>query len=176
MTVKEYAIAGGAGIVLFAAGGVVGRYSLPAKTVETVKTVETKVVDQDAIAKAVAFAQSEWKRDVKTTTRVIYRDGKPVERIVYRDASSAGSSSSGASSSSEVATHVEETKQTETKKVTESRASWAIEAHGAWGSASPYPDQYGGQVQFRLLGPVWIGVGAEKTDKVRPSASVRMEF
>ncbi len=181
MTAKGYALTAGGSLLLLAASFVAGRYTAPTKTVETVKTVETKVVDQDAIAKAVAFAQAEWKRDVqvKTTVRTIYKDGKPSERIVYRDRESqaSGSSTVTASTTAETKTHEATTATTEKSKTVETaRASWAVQAHAGWGAVSTTPDQYGGEIQFRLLGPVWAGVGADKTDKVRPTASLRMEF
>lgn len=185
MTPRSYAIAAGGVLFLLVAAFGAGRYTAPVKIEirETVKTETRTVTDDAAVSKAVATAHSEWQRSLEdhSTIKTVYVAGKVSERIVYRDVEShaAGGASSGSTTTVTVEHHQDAaTVQTVEKvKIVESaRPAWAIEAHGAWGSLQPYPEAYAGEVQRRILGPLWVGAGIEHSDKWRPMLSARMEF
>ena len=152
------AVAAAVGAVL---GAVAGRYTAP------VRTVETRVENTEAIIQAVAQARREWERDVKTVTKTVYREGKPVERIVYRDSHAAGTTSG--------ATSVTSTSSIESRSMTvvdPARPRWAIQ-----GAVAPLdPSRFAVEGQIRVLGPIWLGAGVQKSDSLRPTLSARLEW
>lgn len=166
----SWPLTAGVGAAALVLGGLVGRYSGPTRVetraVEVVKTVEVerKVIDQEAVSKAVAEAQASWQRDREdhTITRTVYIEGKVSERIVYRDVDThaAGSSATASTTTATGTSHTDATRtadterKTETVKVVETiRPGWRLEAqlHPAGAVFA------GASVSRRILGPAWLG-------------------
>ena len=152
------------GLVIAVVFGLAGRFSGPTKVVTTEKVVTKTVVDQAAVAAAVASAKAQWAKEVKdrTVTKIIYREGKPVEKIVYvgRDTTSGGSSEAATSTTVATQTH-QETSQTatETKKEEFARPNYSVGLMAKLRLG--YPDTYAAQVDYRLFGPLWLAGQAQ---------------
>ena len=162
---------GAAAVLLLALAFVGGRYSAPVEVRERV--TERMVMDEAAVASAVASARAEWQRETKTRVliRTVYKDGKPAERTETRDTDStaSGASSSAAASSSASSAHAEA--QKDSQKVTISgRPGWSVGVGGVWdpGRLDPSPSRVLLSLDRRVLGPVWLGASAS----VRPSSSL----
>lgn len=144
-----------------ALGWAVGRHTAPERV------TETRVENTEAIAQAVSQARRKWMRDVKTTTKTVYVEGKPVERIVYRD-----SHAGGAEEGSSLGVWAGASAAATSKTVEPRRAGWAIQA-----AVDPLdPRRVGAEAQIRVFGPIWLGAGMQRTDKIRPAVSARVEF
>ena len=186
----SWPITGGAVAVALVLGGIGGRYLSPTKVetraVEKVKTVEVekRVVDEQAVVKAVADAKASWQRDREdhTVTRTVYVEGKVSERVVYRDVDThaAGASSAASATTAKDSVHADTTRTAETDRKTETvtvretvrpdwRASVQLRPSGAVFD--------GAEVSRRILGPVWIGAwGRPEGSLGTYGASVGVEF
>jgi hypothetical protein len=172
------------------AGGLAGRYLSPTKvetrTLETVKTVavERRVVDQEAVTRAVAEARASWQRDRqdRTVTRTVYVEGKVSERIVYRDVDThaAGSSSTASAATTTDTRHEDATRTAESERKAETvtvretiRPDWRLEAQ-----LRPSGAVFAGaSVSRRILGPAWLGAwGRPEGDLGTYGLSVGVEF
>jgi hypothetical protein len=182
MTIKQWGIVSAAAILALAVSYTAGRFTAPAKVVEKEKVVEVrkdvKVVDQEAIAAAVASAQAEWKKNesVRTVTKVIYKDGKVVEKIVYRDKETqdSGSSSSSSASSSTVASHSSDTSESTVTKTKEKTTEYKTDRYhlsvAAFTKWDHFPTSFGdlkyeGRGEIRILGGLWGGIATIPQDK-----------
>lgn len=137
-------------IVSFLLGAAVGRYSLPAKIVTTEKTVyQDRVVIKEVEAKHVD------KKDNKITIRIetIKPDGtRTIEtKIIDKDETIVvDHSSKDSSHDTSVVTQIDKT-------VTYNTQSWIISA-GLDSNAASFPSYgFGGSIQKRILGPIYIG-------------------
>ena len=166
LSARAITIAGLAALGVAVAAYFVGRSRAPVRVEE--RTREVKVIDQEAIQRAVTEAHAEWSRseNVRTVTRIVYRDGKPVEKVIYRDreVAAAGRVESSSAQDTRVTTHARDERETETVTVY-ARPSWRVAGQLGWelGAPSLRPQVFGGEVSRQIVGPVWLGLWA-RTD------------
>jgi DNA-binding winged helix-turn-helix (wHTH) protein len=175
MTIKQWAAIAIGAVLALGVAFTAGRYSTPAKVIERERIVtvekEVKVVDQQAIASAVAQAKADWKKDekVRTITKTVYKEGQIVEKIVYKDretqeGGSSSSSSATASSNTSTSTTTSETTTVKDKeKITVAQTDrWRLSLSAAtkWDSLpTSFGDlTYEGRAELRLVGGLWAGV------------------
>jgi hypothetical protein len=168
----------GAGVVLaLVAAFVAGRYSRPAKVVETVK-VETKTVTVTEWRDRVVEKRVQGPVRVRTITiekpggervveRVVDRGPVTTDTTTDRDGSAASASASASS----------------TSRTTEGRRpDWSAGVSAWWTpeASSLTPDRLGLELDRRILGTVWLGARASMHSvddpDVRLGAAIRMEF
>jgi hypothetical protein len=168
---RRYLVGGGLCFFVLVAAVLAGRYSLPARVVETVKVetkVETKVEWRDRVV------EKRVEGPVRVVTRVVTapsgeRTEERVEEhgpvVTDRDIHAEGGSASMALASSE------------SYKLTENpRPGWRVSVAAGWNPnrLSLDPSVYDLRVERRVFGTLWLGAFA-RTDKTG-GLSLAMEF
>ena len=196
MTARTWLLAGAGALAALVVAFFAGRQSAPTKVVETAKAAETISAAASASSStAVVTAQASDKDTRKVVRRVVTKRDAPAvaaagpcpacpavhEEIVLEEdvdetsdeeGTLAGSSQVAATTSSAETSRSSET----TRTVETSRPRWAVQARGAWVALELVPDHYGAELQLRVLGPLWLGAGVERSTEVRPTLSARLEF
>lgn len=175
--VKPIALLATAGVFCLAAGYALGRYAAPAR-VEERERVVTQTVE-------VAAKQ---KEESRVQTSSVAQRNETRWRVVYRrssDGAVEATAESEAASQSQAAERDKETKrevevryvdrkvEVERLKIVEAaKPQWSVAA-GAGLQAGPRA-VYRGQVERRIIGPIWAGVYATTSKEI--GAQVRFEW
>jgi hypothetical protein len=152
-------VALGAGL---AAGYHLGRR--PTRQVEKAKTTAT----------ASADTSSTEKREEKRATarRALVERFDPATGILIERRTERERELSGVTAAVERQAHTEASATAERERVVEqSRASLRLRLDAGWSRLAPRPDVWGGAVELRVAGPVWVGAGYGSDKVARLSAA-----
>jgi hypothetical protein len=166
-------IAAGALLALVAAF-VGGRYSRPARTVETVR-VETKIVTQTEWKDRVVEKRVAGPARVRTVTREVPGGERIVERIVERGPVTTERNTDITGTASATTDQA-----SATRRVTEAgRPGWAAGISATTDPRALSSRRLGLELDRRLLGTVWLGLRASaEPDGAEPQVgvAVRLEW
>jgi hypothetical protein len=161
-------IAGGV-LAALVVGFLAGKFTTKPKVVETVK-VETKTVTVTEWRDRIVEKQIKGPVQVRTITIEKPGGEKVVERFVYRGPVTTDRTEDGSGSAAQTGT----TAATASKVTTSARPGWRLAVMAGTDRLSLSPTIYGGQIDRRLFGTLWLGAWA--TTEKQAGLSVALEF
>lgn len=156
MTTRQYIAAGGAALALLAASFVAGRYTASPEKVTVRTEGQVRVEYRDRVVER----KVEGPVRVQVVTRTIQGPAGPervVVRTVERGPVTTDRAEEGQGAASQAFRAV---------TIKEAQPRWLLGASAglALGSTAPV---WGGQLMYRLAGPVWVGAAADSAGSLR---------